>query len=202
MKGEAFWPKPTSDAPAASGTAIFCDGFESGNISGWGGAGSICTERIATHPTYGSEGRLFGVQRGGISESVLYFNSRPVTIVRESTDGTIYSILTADHLGTPILATTTGAAVIWSGGLEPFGRDWNGAQVASIFLRLPGQWVDYSWQGSSPPNNLLYNNAYRWYSSGVGHYASPDPLPPFKSEWAFAYSFRNPLKYRDTLGLY
>jgi hypothetical protein len=48
------------------------------------------------------------------------------------------SYLSVDHLGTPILETTSGGVSLWGGGFEPFGKDWNGAQTAGEFLRFRG----------------------------------------------------------------
>ena len=57
--------------------------------------------------------------------------------------GQTESLLSTDHLGTPFVATDDTGAEIWSGGFEPFGREWlartpEGAQDNGICLRFPG----------------------------------------------------------------
>ena len=41
-----------------------------------------------------------------------------------------------------LVATADTGALVWQGGFEPFGADWNGAKAAGVFLRFPGQWVE------------------------------------------------------------
>ncbi len=54
--------------------------------------------------------------------------------------------LTADHLGTPVLATDASGSTIWSGGFTPFGEPYQ-LMPPTLFLRLPGQWTDATWEG-------------------------------------------------------
>jgi RHS repeat-associated protein len=83
--------------------------------------------------------------------------------------------LTVDHLGAPILASSNTATAAWSGGFEPFGRDFTtpSAQSSGIFLRLPGQWDDIAWNKTQLDSGLYYNVS-RWYDPTVGRYATPD----------------------------
>lgn len=184
--GRGLLVEAKGTAPATGGSGVFCDGFESGDTSQWGtGPGGACTERTVTYSTYGSEGRLYHVRRGGGRSSVLYFEDRPVALVEDGALGMSYRLLTTDHLGTPILATNTSGTALWSGGFEPFGRDWNGAQPAGVYLRFPGQWDDPT---ASPASSAFYNT-HRWYSAPTGRYSSPDPLYMHRLEENSTYSY-------------
>ena len=128
--------------PVEAGIGIFCDGFESGDSSGWGAGGGTCLETLTTEPVYSSEGLL----HHNDETVVFYFAGRPVALF----DNAGLRFLTADHLGTPIALTST--SLDWSGGFEPFGADYSGAADAGNFLRFPGQWVDGSWEISGTGN--------------------------------------------------
>ena len=82
---------------------------------------------------------------------ILYFAGRPIALLDRLTavdpdSGSTASrrllYLTTDHLGTPDLATDESGSTVWSGGFEPFGVDYAGAQDNGVFLRFPGQWED------------------------------------------------------------
>lgn len=196
--GRGFLVEVKGTAPAAGGTGVFCDGFESGNTAQWGtGPGSSCTARTVTFSTYGSEGRPYQVRRGGGRSSVLYFEDRPVALVEDGAQGISYRLLTTDHLGTPILATNTSGTALWSGGFEPFGRDWNGAQSVGVYLRFPGQVLDPAWSTAGE------YNVNRWYSPDGGKYSQPDPLYMVRLEdtSTYAYVGSRPLVQIDPLGL-
>ncbi|MFL6260856.1 MAG: RHS repeat domain-containing protein [Thermoanaerobaculia bacterium] len=118
-----------------------------------------------------------------------------------STSSLLY--LTTDHLGAPVLATDASGTAVWQGGFEPFGRDWNGAQAAGIFLRLPGQWEDETWENPSLASDLDYN-VMRWYASGTGRYSRPDPLGVLRAGGTahlYGYAEASPLVYADPWGL-
>lgn len=66
-------------------------------------------------------------------------------LVRESR----LTYLSTDHLGTPVLASTTAGELLWSSGFEPFGTDDSGDPESEISLRLPGQWSDPTWEEST-----------------------------------------------------
>jgi hypothetical protein len=63
---------------------------------------------------------------------------------------------------------------------EPFGMDWQagtgaGASENGVFLRLPGQWVDTTWEAATLGAEIYYNVA-RWYEPQTGRYTRVDPL--------------------------
>ena len=82
---------------------------------------------------------------------VLYLAGRPVAqLAIDGAGAETWTYLTTDHLGTPLAATDEGGEITWQGGFEPFGGDWQagtmaGASDNGIYLRLPGQWDDGTW---------------------------------------------------------
>ncbi|MCZ7651072.1 MAG: hypothetical protein M5U13_07905 [Thermoanaerobaculia bacterium] len=121
------------------------------------------------------------------------------------------TFLATDHLGTPACALAGDASVTWSGGFEPFGRDWQhgtpeGALASGLFLRLPGQWDHPYWHRDLRSEGFgadLFYNVHRWYEAGTGRYVSADPLPmQFREDYStFLYTESNPLVGSDPLGL-
>lgn len=112
---------------------------------------------------------------------MLYFAGRPVAIWKKVGSGSpTTTCFTTDHLGAPVFAFDQTGAAYWSGGLEPFGRDWqegatNDMLTKGIFLRLPGQWDDALF--SNPTLGVdIYYNVHRWYEPQTGRYVSSDPL--------------------------
>jgi RHS repeat-associated protein len=173
--------------------------------------------------TYSSQGLLYhrahlfhrgpgtprGVPEVRDDTYVFYFAGRPVALYQKKlttpatglpATATTLTFLTTDHLGTPVLATSASGVAVWSGGFEPFGRDWNGAQAAGVFLRLPGQWEDATWETGAMPNALSYN-VNRWYDDATGRYASADPLVLQRALDPYVYALDRPLHYIDSLGL-
>jgi RHS repeat-associated protein len=190
---------------------IFSDGFESGDLACWtavtgGTKTGTCTspppppagETVAS--VYSSEGLLYSLAGGTSAEHVLYFAGRPVAVLEVAgTTGTL-TYLTTDHLGTPVLATNGVGAEVWSGGFEPFGEDWNGAEAAGVFLRLPGQWESGVWEEAEMGADVYYN-VHRWYGRGVGRYTKADPLGLNGGKNLLAYAASQPTRLVDPLGL-
>jgi RHS repeat-associated protein len=167
---------------------------------------TTCCAPVLTQSVYSSEGVLQGrsvknILGGTVStdSKVFYFAGRPVGLLEMTTAPVTLSYLSVDHLGTPILQTNVSGSNLWSGGFEPFGKDWNGAQSAGEFLRFPGQWEDGAWAGSLP-SNFVYN-LHRWYSSLNGTYRQPDPFALAHLPAFYSYSFNNPVRFSDRLGL-
>ncbi len=191
--GRSYLRQAVGREPDTSGNALFCDGFESGDISAWGDPGaSSCMAETATSATYSADGVL--QRRVGATEAnaVLYFGGQPVA----QTSGTGVTHLTADHLGTPVLASSSVGGSNWSGGFEPFGSDFANAGDAGVFLRLPGQWADATWDVGSPS----FFNVLRWYQSGTGSYSRPDPLGAQGDFHPYLYATANPLLFVDPTG--
>ena len=165
---------------------------------------TTCCSPVVTQAVYSSEGVLRGrsvknVLSGTLSKDtkVFYFAGRPVGLLEMTTSPASLGYLSADHLGTPILEATSAGVSLWGGGLEPFGKDWNGAQAAGQFLRFPGQWEDAAWGGEWS----LFYNLNRWYRQNVGRYTSPDSLGLKGGVNLFSYARESPLVNYDLLGL-
>ena len=167
---------------------------------------------IVTQATYTSEGVLVHrAHRNALTPAaaatdeahVLYFAGRPVVILEGIVPATLTrKYLTADHLGTPVLATSGAAVTLWAGGFEPFGADWSGAQGTGVFLRFPGQWEDGGWESTSLSSGLYYN-VYRWYASSAGFYQAPDPYHQNLTAEPnqLLYVRARPTRFIDPLGL-
>ena len=190
---------------------IFSDGFESGDICAWsssiGGGDPNCPsppQLYTTVPHYGSDGLLYELDRDADVDRVLYFAGRPVALLQGDLDPQL-TFLTTDHLGTPVYATDQAGAKTWSLGFEPFGEDWqagtgSGASTNGIFLRLPGQWTDPSWEDATLGAEL-YQNTMRWLELPTARYSRPDPLMA-TAQWQYGYARQNPMRASDPLGLY
>ncbi|HSL83931.1 MAG TPA: hypothetical protein VLF66_14245, partial [Thermoanaerobaculia bacterium] len=149
-------------------------------------AGQTAGGSATVEPLYDSAGLLHALRRQASptdpEELVVHFYlaGRPVAQVSLLDGAETWSYLTTDHLGTPLLATDSNSEVLWQGGFEPFGEDYQqgtpeGALANDIYLRLPGQWEDTSWQAASSGAGVFYN-LWRWYKPAVGSYSRPDPI--------------------------
>jgi RHS repeat-associated protein len=201
---------------ADSASLPFLDGFESGDLCGWSAAlgitGSLsCPPLPAVHPTLDSKGTLYALERATAPQRSYVFRFARRPVAQMDLTGTVESwkFFTVDHLETPIATTGVNGSLLWQGGFEPFGADWNGASGAGIFLRFPGQWEDGLWENGGV---RLNQNVYRWYEPGTGRYTHPDPLPKAptdydqgrlltKPEPVYGYAQENPLVFTDPLGL-
>jgi RHS repeat-associated protein len=202
-KGVAFTYDGRDYLTLADTAALpFLDGFETGDVCAWSAALGIpapptCPPLPAVHPTYSSEGLLHALQRATAPQRsyVFHFAGRPVAQMDLTGTTESWKLLTVDHLGTPIAATSTSGGLLWRGGFEPFGADWSGA---GVFLRFPGQWVDGVW--GSTGLGLSYN-LHRWYDSLLGRYIEPDPIGLRGGFNVMLYVEGNPLLGTDRLGL-
>jgi RHS repeat-associated protein len=161
---------------------------------------------VVTQSLYNSEGVLHGrsvknLLTGTASKDtkILYFAGHPVGLLETAIPPTALTYLNVDHLGTPILESNSAGVSLWSGGFEPFGRDWNGAQATGEFLRFPGQWEDGAWAGAA--GSALYYNVNRWYDSTIGDYRSPDPVGLAGGVNLYSYAWASPIMSVDPLGL-
>jgi RHS repeat-associated protein len=166
---------------------------------------------VATIPTYGSEGLLYQRQQQNLFTSavtvqtrIFYFAGRPVAQLDGVPATGMLTYLTVDHLGTPILASTGAGTATWSGGFEPFGKDFTtpSAQSTGIFLRLSGQWDDTVWNKNSRLSSGLYYNLNRWYEPASSRYLAPDPVDQGRRVSVYAYALSRPTRLKDPLGLF
>ncbi|HWM93497.1 MAG TPA: RHS repeat-associated core domain-containing protein [Thermoanaerobaculia bacterium] len=200
-------------------------------------------DEILVNPVYSSEGVLMArtearewtgstigpdgedqvsAQMSTDTTRVFYFAGRPVA---QLTTGPELLYLSTDHLGTPVLSTDAAGAVVWAGGVEPFGAPWTAGldnpdpdfsrsggrrRVASpvlstlssekVFLRYPGQWTSDAFRVTGLSQDVYYN-LNRWYQPGTGRYAQADPIGLDGGMNLYAYAFSSPTKFADPLGL-
>ena len=74
----------------------------------------------------------------------------------------------ADHLGTPILATTKEGQVSWKAIAESFGSTQIIERDIEVNLRFPGQYYDQETQ--------THYNFHRDYRPNAGRYLQSDPI--------------------------
>jgi YD repeat-containing protein len=143
-----------------------------------GSDGTLYLRSALLRPGPGSPRNQATVKRDAY---VFHLAGRPVAVYEKVTTtpvgggGTVavsLRYLTTDPLGVPVLATDAGGAALWSGGFEPFGADWNGAQQAGVFLRYPGEWEDETWQNPDLDSGL--DAGRRWLDVETGRYTQAD----------------------------
>ena len=202
------------------------------------------TDFEQTEPVYTSEGLLLARRyhkqstQGGRSDTgspptarvtmnttdLFYFAGRPVAqLTRPQSGADTLLYLTTDHLGTPIQATDTAGAIVWEGGLDPFGTPFvfprqgpseggdrdtpiTGAtsttatmESAGIFLRFPGQWDDSSFRAHGLRGGLYYN-VHRWYEEQAGRYTSFDSVNFLAPLTHYLYADNTPVNIVDPDG--
>jgi RHS repeat-associated protein len=167
----------------------------------------------SVEPLYESAGVVHALRRQASptdpEELVVFFYLVGSPVAQVAIDGSgaeTWTYVTADHLGTPLLATDDAGAVVWEGGFEPFGWDYQqgtpaGALENRIYLRLPGQWEDTTW-GDSTSGAEIYYNVARWMQPAIARYNRIDPLGlSLEVTSYFEYGLQNPLLNTDPLGL-
>jgi RHS repeat-associated protein len=190
-------------APVSKLVAMTYDGR--GFLSKAEDAGGGCFAQ-QTLATYSSEGVLHRREHRLLdgagsspdqSDTLLYFDGKPMADLRKNGGGSVLSYLSNDHLGVPVLSVSDTGTLAWQGGLDPFGGDYSGANAAEVFLRLPGQWDDDIWSSSE---GGFYYNVHRWYGFGAGRYAQPDPAGQRGETNDYVYGKSNPVTFIDPLG--
>ncbi|MCP4245408.1 MAG: hypothetical protein GY778_00010, partial [bacterium] len=177
--------------PPVSGESIFCDGFESGDTSAWGGTTGF-TEPFgaARGPSCGGGGPEWSIHRSYVYRDGALLADLGPDVVR------FYHL---DHLGSVRQITNQEADVVTSYDYLPYGQEPSSSTAAFQFTgherdsHLPGD-VD----------NLDYMHA-RYYSPHLSRFISVDPVnstdPRNPQSWnKYAYIFNNPLKYVDPDG--
>jgi len=133
----------------------------------------------------------------GAQVDVISFAGRP--IADENVNSVDTRFVFTDHLGTPILQTSTTGGVVWRAEYEPFGNVYTmrTGSRADQTLRFPGQQVAFI-NGASDEESY---NIFRWYRAGWGRYTQADPIGLEAGPNVFAYVQDNPISYEDRLGL-
>ena len=111
--------------------------------------------------------------RPAIMNEYVWLNGHPIAQV-DSTGVTNWTF--TDHLGTPILQSSSAQGVTWRAEYEPFGevytlRSYDRHQP----LRLPGQEAEQLGTGANGVTERSYN-IFRWYNGGWGRYTQADPI--------------------------
>jgi RHS repeat-associated protein len=141
-----------------------------------------------------------------IEYEYIWLAGQPLAQITTATSEVAYYF--NDHLGTPILQTSSTAAVVWRVEREPYGQTFTHRVGADRHqpLAFPGQ---------EEEGELSYS-VFRWYRAGWGRYTQGDPIGamefgyppqprPGKQESAhnhlYGYAGSNPILFKDPLGL-
>ena len=143
-------------------------------------------EAASVRPLYSSDGLLQALRRKAAPTDpeelvvFVYFAGRPVAqLAIDGAGAETWTYLTTDHLGTPLLATDDAGAVVWEGGFEPFGGDYqqgtsHGALENEVYLRFGNEWTVPAWENASSGVPLLVGFD-RWQTTGTARYLRPLP---------------------------
>ena len=103
------------------------------------------------------------------------------------------SLLHADHLGRPMVATDINGATIWDGGITtPFGVQVSTMGAITQSLMFPGQYAD--------PETGLSDNWHRTYDPELGRYLQSDPIGLAGGLNRYAYVGGNPMSWIEPTG--
>jgi RHS repeat-associated protein len=127
----------------------------------------------------------------------IWFNDHPVG-QSDATGATSWTF--TDHLGTPILQTSTAQGVTWRAEYEPYGAVYSlRSPDQHQPLRLPGQEAEQLTLGAGGLTERSYN-IHRWYRPGWGRYAQADPIGLKGGIDLFSYATANPVLNVDRDG--
>ena len=117
-----------------------------------------------------------------IAYEYVWMNGEPVAQVETATN-TMHWYLN-DHLGAPLMTTSSSGAIDWRGEREPYGTRYTrlGGDRHQP-LALPGQEVD------SAIVDRDYN-IFRWYRPTFGRFVQSDPIGSFR---AYSYADSDPV---------
>jgi RHS repeat-associated protein len=175
--------------------------FGSTAVAALSAQAATATRRISLYSPEMSlmaETELATAARPAILYEYIWFDGRPLAQVDGA--GTVSWTFT-DHLGTPLLQTSSLQGVVWRAEHEPYGsvyalRSYDRHQP----LRFPGQEAELLGTGANGVTERSYN-VHRWYRAGWGRYTQADPLGMEAGVNVFLYANTNPLGYVDRHGL-
>ena len=224
-------PKPTATFPNNRWTPALADGAVWYDLAGNGQGlpdGSVYTydaeNRLATAGTsqyfYDGDGHRTKKITASGTTTYVYDAAGELTAEYESGGSTKLSsvrmYLTADHLGSTRVVTTSGGQIEQCFDYLPFGEelpsDW-GARSSVACYNAPGQTTDMLFTGkergdANTEGGLDYFGA-RYFSSAQGRFTSVDPIQYSKGrlvdpqQWnMYAYARGNPLRWYDPTGAY
>ncbi len=147
-----------------------------------------------------AESTQFTTAAPTIQYKYVWLGERPVAQV--DAGGTHWTF--ADHLGTPLIQTSSSASITYQVDLEPYGKVYKTRTGSTLHqpLRFPGQSAEQFDSGDNGLTERSYNNA-RWYRPQWGRYTQPDPLRiGVKSTNLYRYAKDDPGILMDPSGLY
>ncbi|HEX3126417.1 MAG TPA: carboxypeptidase regulatory-like domain-containing protein [Thermoanaerobaculia bacterium] len=146
-----------------------------------------------------AESELTTAPRPAIANEYVWFNDHPLAQIDAIG---IVSWTFTDHLGTPILQTSTQRGMMWRAEYEPFGtvftlRSYDRHQP----LRLAGQEAEQLGLGANGVTERSYN-IHRWYRAGWGRYTQADPIRVTSDGESnqYVYALANPENRIDPTG--
>ncbi len=145
-----------------------------------------------------AETELTTTARPAILYEYIWFDGRPLAQVDGA--GTVSWTFT-DHLGTPLLQTSSLQGIVWRAEHEPYGsvyalRSYDRHQP----LRFPGQEAEQLGTGANGVTERSYN-VHRWYRAGWGRYTQADPIGIEGDLNLLSYASGDPLAIVDPFGL-
>jgi RHS repeat-associated protein len=175
--------------------------FGSAAVTSLSAQAATATRRISLYSPEMSlmaETELTTAARPAILSEYIWFDGRPLAQVDGA--GTVSWTFT-DHLGTPLLQTSSLQGIVWRAEHEPYGsiyalRSYDRHQP----LRFPGQEAEQLGTGANGVTERSYN-VHRWYRAGWGRYTQADPLGRQSNPHPFSYAKNRPTFYTDTFGL-
>jgi RHS repeat-associated protein len=146
-----------------------------------------------------AETELTTTARPAIPYEYIWFDGRPLAQVDGV--GTVSWTFT-DHLGTPLLQTSSLQGIVWRAEHEPYGsiyalRSYDRHQP----LRFPGQEAEQLGTGANGVTERSYN-VHRWYRAGWGRYTQADPLGLGGGINLLTYAHASPILHADRLGFF
>jgi RHS repeat-associated protein len=175
--------------------------FGSTAVAALSAQAATATRRISLYSPEMSlmaETELTTAARPAILYEYISFDGRPLAQVDGV--GTVSWTFT-DHLGTPLLQTSSLQGIVWRAEHEPYGsiyalRSYDRHQP----LRFPGQEAEQLRTGANGVTERSYN-VHRWYRPGWGRYMQADPISGANSAFSYTYVAARPLHLIDPFGL-
>ncbi len=205
LHGDTPGPDMFSDGPASESPRVYLR-LKSAALAG--GRHALTSSTAWRYAFYSPEMNLLSeteLRTTAGPPVVLYeyvwFNGHPVAQVDTPVASPVTHWTFTDHLGTPIIQTSSDASIYWQAEYEPFGRVFALRTVDQHQpLRLPGQEAEQLNLGANGVTERSYNIS-RWYRSGWGRYSQADPVELEGGLNLFAYVRGNPATMADPLGL-